>query len=194
MSEQNTARTVGLGAMMTGGARVVQRDRQDRDWYPTPADVTRVLLRRHDLSSEIIWEPCCGDGSMANVFEEFGARTVRSDIHPMCEGAMTQDFLTAEKVPEGVTAIVTNPPYKLAPQFIVRAMSFRPRFCAMFLKSTFWHAIRRRNLWETFPPSHVHFLTWRPDFLNLGAPAMDFIWTVWRSDHEGPTTYSPLHR
>lgn len=193
MKDDKNQKTVGLGAIMTGGARVVQRDRQERDWYPTPPEVTIALLRRFPfLSSMKIWEPCCGDGSMANIFEKFGAETVRSDIHPMCKNATTMDFLTCAALPDGVDAIITNPPYNLAPQFIAKALELKPKFVAMFLKSTFWHAKRRSPLWFQYPPSHILALTWRPDFLGLGAPAMDFAWTVYDNVDSKNKTYYEL--
>jgi len=180
--------------MMTGGARVIQRDRQLRDWYPTPSDVTQALINVHPVAGMTLWEPCCGDGSMSKVLEKAGAVVICSDIMPLIEGAYTQDFLTTTQMPDGATGIVTNPPYKLAAQFIEHAMNMKPDFVAMLLKSTFWHAARRYTIWRKYRPSHIHPLLWRPDFLNLGAPAMDFMWACWIADHSGPTVYEPLPR
>jgi hypothetical protein len=53
--------------------------RQDRDFYPTPAWVTEALLRRVRLP-EGIWEPCCGNGAMAQVLEARGHRIVDTDV------------------------------------------------------------------------------------------------------------------
>lgn len=178
---------------MTGGARVLQRDRQERDWYPTPPDVTAALLRRHLLAGRGVWEPCCGDGAMARVLEEHGAQVYLSDIHPQIDGAETLDFFASKALPAGCDAIITNPPFVKAAEFIWHAMKMQPGFVAVLLKSTFWHAIRRRPLFEAHPPSHVHPLTWRPDFLGLGGPTMDVIWSVWDGSR-GPTIYEPLHR
>lgn len=179
--------------MMAGGARVRQRPRQARDWYPTPVEVTRALARRHGFGGVAVWEPCCGDNAMADVLAGAGARVVSSDIAPLVEGAETLDFLAATGLPTGVTAIVTNPPFKLAAQFIRHALSLRPRFCAILLKSTFWHAVTRRGLYDAHPPSYIHPLTWRPDFLGFGRPTMECMWTVW-IEGQGPTVYEPMHR
>ena len=53
--------------------------RQDRDFYPTPAWVTEALLRRVRLPDGI-WEPCCGNGAMAQVLEAHGHRVVGTDL------------------------------------------------------------------------------------------------------------------
>ena len=58
----------------------------------------------------------------------------------------------------------------------------------------FWHAASRQPLWRRHPPAAVLPLTWRPDFLGLGAPTMEAAWMVWRVDHDGPTEYRPLAR
>ncbi len=111
------------------------------------------------------------------------------------EGADTADFLATRSAPDGCTAIVTNPPYKLAAEFIERALSFDLPFVAILLKSTFWHAKRRQGLFERRPPTHIHPLTWRPDFMNLGAPTMETMWCAWDAGLVGDLpVYQPLHR
>ena len=54
-------------------------ERQDRDFYPTPAWPTEALLRWVRLPNGI-WEPCCGDGAMARVLESQGHRVVGTDL------------------------------------------------------------------------------------------------------------------
>ena len=53
--------------------------RQDKDFYPTPGWVTEALLRRVRLPKGI-WEPCCGDGAMAQVLEGRGHRVAGTDL------------------------------------------------------------------------------------------------------------------
>src|SRR4051794_13085077 len=84
--------------------------RQDRDFYPTPAWVTEALLRRVRLSKGIL-EPCCGNGAMAQVLETHGHRVVGTDLVAQGYGETGRDFLAETHLPDGVTAIVTNPPY-----------------------------------------------------------------------------------
>ena len=69
-----------------------------------------------------------------------GFDVVGSDI---IQGA---DFLG--QAPEaGVSAIITNPPYALAPKFIERAMHFdNIRIVAMLLRTDFDHAASRAHL------------------------------------------------
>jgi hypothetical protein len=85
-------------------------ERQDKNFYPTPAWVTEALLRTVCLPKRI-WEPCCGDGAMARVLESHGHHVVATDLVDRGYGKGGRDFLMESRLPDGVTAIVTNPPY-----------------------------------------------------------------------------------
>ena len=60
---------------------------------------------------EGVWEPCCGDGAMARVLEAHGHRVFATDLVDRSSGEAGCDFLMQSRLPDGVTAIVTNPPY-----------------------------------------------------------------------------------
>jgi hypothetical protein len=90
-------------------------ERQDRDFYPTPAWVTEALLRsvrclthaapaRRDLG-DVLRRWCHGSGVGG------GHRVVGTDLVAQGYGGTGQDFLAETRLPDGVTAIVTNPPY-----------------------------------------------------------------------------------
>jgi hypothetical protein len=163
------------------------------DFYPTPAEVTQTLLHQFpDLfQSKHIWEPACGAGDMSKVL--LTCNTVCStDLHNHGYGTTGQDFLTTP-APPGVTAIVTNPPFRLAAQFIERARSFKVPF-AMLLKSTYWHSKKRHALFTNTGPLAVCPLTWRPVFSPCrgGSPTLDFLWTVWDQQPVTTCSYIPL--
>jgi hypothetical protein len=87
-------------------------ERQEKDFYPTPDWPTEALLRQPEvLLPNGIWEPCCGNGSMARVLEDHGHRVVATDLFDRGYGEGGRDFLMESRLPDGVTAIVTNPPY-----------------------------------------------------------------------------------
>jgi len=81
--------------------------------------------------------------------------------------------------------IITNPPFNLSEQFIRHAIG-QAGVVAMLLKSQYWHAQKRIDLFKEYPPAYVLPLTWRPDFLFdqrangvKGSPTMEVHWTVW---------------
>ena len=85
-------------------------DRQQNDFYPTPAWVTQALLDCVTLRGPV-WEPCCGDGAMARVIEGASQPVIASDLMDRGYGAAGVDFLAATAFPAGCESMVTNPPY-----------------------------------------------------------------------------------
>ncbi|GGR31300.1 SAM-dependent DNA methyltransferase [Deinococcus ruber] len=171
-------------------------DREGTDYYPTPADVTHALLDYLSLPAGTrVWEPACGEGHMAEVLKERGLKTHVTDLHDRGYGRGGVDFL-ATPAPVIVEWIITNPPFSLAEAFIRHALSLELPF-ALLLKGQFWHAARRRTLFEEHRPSHVLPLTWRPDFLmgrKGGSPTMEAAWTVWGASPAQSTVFAPLVR
>lgn len=157
---------------LTGGCK--KENRRALDFYPTPKDVTIALMDFLELPcSTLIWEPAYGNGAMATIIDRY-VTIIYGD-----------DYLTT-KAPENIGAIITNPPFNLSAQFIEKAVK-EADIVAMLLKSQYWHASSRTNLFEKHPPTWVLPLNWRPDFLEherkegdkKGAPTMEVAWSVW---------------
>ena len=162
--------------LATGGDK---SKRRELDFYPTPPEVTRALLDFWRLPRGVIWEPACGDGAMSRVLEDYGYGVISSDLRDSGYGDSGVDFLSCDQ--KSCDAIVTNPPFRASEAFIRRALSIAPNV-AMVLKSQYWHAAKRRQLFAEHPPAYVLPLTWRPDFMGGergGAPTMEVHWTVW---------------
>lgn len=185
---------------LTGGAG--KDKRRELDFYPTPKNVTRALMNfmfkedRFDFNTTI-WEPACGDGSMSEVLKEYCQSVYSSDLRDTGYGDGNIDFLEYSGKVE-FDAIITNPPFNLSAQFIDKANKETRAVC-MLLKSQYWHAKNRADLFFQNPPAYVLPLTWRPDFLEherkvgekKGAPTMEVAWSVWiRGLNE--TKYLPL--
>lgn len=157
-------------------------NRRERDFYPTPPDVTQALIDYLKIPRDkLIWECACGDGDMVEVFQQNGYKCIGTDIK---DG---YDFLTHSV---DCDWIITNPPFNLSEQFIKRAIDLKKPF-AFLLKSQYWHSKRRMKLFEICPPYAVLPLTWRPDFTGQGNSLMDMVWVVWKRP---VTIYEPLER
>lgn len=106
--------------MRQGADRAALRERKD-DHYQTPACATETLARQEALPS-LIWEPCAGRGAISRVLEGLGHTVVKTDLVPYPDsdpGILThQDFLMTYAAPSQCRTIVTNPPFKLADEFI----------------------------------------------------------------------------
>jgi hypothetical protein len=184
-----------LGRMIAGGAG--ERKREAFDYYPTPPEATRALLRvEGDRLRDIgmsIWEPCGRGGAILRELEAAGFKTVGSDIVPdLAENVRELDVLRAEKALAPVA--ITNPPFNIAAQIIVHLLGkLELEYMALLLKATYWHAAERTELFQTYRPARIYALTWRPDFLGQGAPTMDCVWCVW-DGYAATTAYHQLHR
>ena len=111
--------------MKQGASRAKLSERKD-DLYETPASAIRTLIRNEKLPHDI-WEPCAGRGAISRELIAAGHRVIRQDLvaYPGADDGITSgiDFLMETKAPLGVSCIVTNPPYKLADQFIRHGIS-----------------------------------------------------------------------
>lgn len=168
-------------------------DRSKTDFYPTPKNVTVALLDRLKIPKQYkIWECACGQGHMSKVISSYGYDVFSSDLYNTEYGENGIDFLLNDK--KDTDMIITNPPFKLAEEFIRHSIDLQKPF-AMLLKSQYWHSAKRRSLFEQF--KHVFPLTWRPDFLfgqKSGSPTMECIWTVWDKKSADFTIYEPLKK
>jgi hypothetical protein len=104
------------------------------------------------------------------------------------------DFLMEWRAPEGVEAIVTNPPFKLAADFVRHGLALAP-MVAMLLRLNFLESAARSDLIDGGQLARVHVFTDRLPRMhraNWEGPRSSsttaFAWYVWLRDHAGPTT------
>jgi len=160
---------------LTGGGK--KENRRALDFYPTPPEVTIALMEFLKLKPCRIWECASGNGAMADVLKNYGHDVIETDLNT------GTDYLESKY---NVDAIITNPPFNLSAQFIEKALG-EADIVAMVLKSQYWHAKSRTELFEKYKPAYILPLTWRPDFLyqerikggKTGSPTLEIIWTVW---------------
>ena len=107
-----------------------------------------------------------------------------------------QDFLT-QRAPRPFRAIITNPPYELATEFIERALSIMPAdgFVAMLLRTDFDHAKSRQHLfgecaWFWKKVVLTKRIKWFDD--SDGQPSFNHAWYIWAAHSGKPTlAYGP---
>jgi hypothetical protein len=189
-----------LGSIASAIVGAMQKwERKPADFYPTPPDVT-YSLRPHilDLLPEgsRVLEPACGDGAMAMALEECGYEVDGYDLREDSGyGVGNTDYLGSDFTSCAYDAVITNPPFKIADKFIELSLNQAP-VVAMLLKSQYWHAAKRRSLFEKHRPCRVLPLTWRPSFLEKergSSPLMDVMWVIW-SAGSNSTDYYPIRR
>ena len=180
-----------IGAAMNGG--LPANGREADDFYATPAHLTRAICREEQFVGDI-HECACGDGKMSDILIDEGYNVVSTDLvdRGYAHGRGGIDFLTQKK--SLAPNIVTNPPFDKAEAFIRKALSFpQTRKLVLVLPANFWHAKRRRALFEDNRLVRVYALTWRPDFKGLGCPTMNVIVCVWDQVGFG-VEYKQMHK
>lgn len=175
--------------------------RKERDLYETPTWVTEALIE-NCLSADRkpdIWEPAAGNGAIIKPLRDAGFNVHATDLAGRDgETPLMGDFLASVSAPEGVRAIVTNPPYRLAQQFIETALAMmQPRqgLVAMLLRIDFDSASGRKHLFRDCNAWCMKLvLTKRIVWFEGGAsPSFNHCWMVWDWTHCGPATigYAP---
>ena len=109
--------------MRQGASRHALADRGN-DLYETPACCVTAALAAGIFpgADAHVWEPCAGRGAIARELMVAGYRVTRQDLVAY-EGADAGiatpiDFLMERSAPDGVSVIITNPPFKLSDAFI----------------------------------------------------------------------------
>lgn len=184
------------GQILTNSSNTTKR--RDLDFYPTPPEVTQGLVNTGLIPNGSIWEPCCGDGDMSEVLKQTNGEVFSSDIRDTGYQDKVLDFRKVVEDAYSFKSIITNPPFMLSEEFI-RISVDRADFVAVLLKSQYWHAKKRADLFDQYPPAYVYKLTWRPDFMfkerkkliytssedsaaylkKKGSPTMECEWTIW---------------
>jgi hypothetical protein len=155
--------------------------RQPWDFYRTPRPATQALLDRERFQGYIL-EPAAGDGAIVEVLEQGGYKVLSSDIRT------GTDFLVSHRI---VDNLVTNPPYRVAHEFVSHAKRVALKKIAMLLRLDFLHGSGRYELFQdrNFPLARVYVFSRRLQFSpdNTGSPMMSHAWFVWdRSCHGSP--------
>jgi hypothetical protein len=124
------------------------------DPYFTPKEAIRALLALEKIPARV-FDPCCGNGAILNILEDAGHHVSGVDIHDYgWPGTIVKDFLASPSDLRG-TSIVSNPPYKLAQEFIEKVIGEGSPYHAWFLRLNFLESMRRKSFFEQHPPSRL---------------------------------------
>jgi hypothetical protein len=167
------------------------------DLYATPPSAVEALLRVEKIPWRT-WEPAAGRGGIARVLRAHAIEVVASDIALYdFELDFTGDFLTQDRAPPGVEALVTNPPYKLCGRsapFVAHALDLVPHVF-LLMRLSFLESASRSEILERRGLRTVHVFRNRLPMMhrdgwieNKATNAMPFCWMVWSRDYTGPTT------
>ena len=162
------------------------------DLYETPEVATLALLAVEPLPPMIL-EPAYDSGAISKVLRRAGQKVLENDIVDYGLGQdSVQDFLDFKPAPATeIDAIVTNPPYRLAQQFVRRALTLCPRVF-MLLRLTFYESERRKDVLDDAGLIRVHVFRNRLPMMhrdgwtgNRISNPTAFAWFVWERGYTG---------
>lgn len=165
------------------------------DDFPTMPWATRALCEQLEiifgpLADKTCREPAANRGHMVKPLREYFADVSASDVHDYGAGFEVRDYLMP--IPEdAVDWTVTNPPFRLAEQFIHKANRQSRHGVAMIVRSAFLEGIGRyERLFSVMPPAYVFQFTERVvmhkgRLAPEGSTATAYAWLVWAKGCRG---------
>lgn len=180
-----------------GASSHTEEERQQDDYYATdPVAIDKLLTVEKPYP--LIWECACGEGHLSKRLQDFGYIVYSTDL--VDRGYSTGeeiDFLKATSLPKGFNYcdILTNPPYKYAKEFVLKALELvKPgKKVFMFLKLTFLEGKARYiELYSKYPPKTVYVFSERVSCIKNGEGefnhgAVCYAWYVWEKGYTGTT-------
>lgn len=159
------------------------------DDFPTPPWATRALIEhvvapKAVLSSQTCLEPACGAGHMARVLREYFSHVHCSDAYRYGFGEI-RDFLSEPHEPRSYDWVITNPPFRLAEEFLIEALKVARRGVAILARTVFLESVGRYNsIFRDTPPSKFAQFVERVPMVKgrLDAKvttATGYAWFVW---------------
>jgi hypothetical protein len=180
----------------TGNKRDLLANRAN-DLYESPPEAVVALMNVEKIPNKV-WEPACGPGAIVKVMRERGHDVLATDLVDYgspYQDASGVDFLIpgiAESHSQESRAIITNPPFKNAHEFVARALTMAP-YVAMLLRLAFLESEKRRDIIDNAPLARVHVFRKRLPMMhragwdgNHSNSGMAFAWFVWERDYSGP--------
>ena len=186
-----------------GASNHTDKERESDDYYATDPIAVDKLLTVEQPNNRI-WECACGAGHLSEALRTCGYKVYSTDIrdrgYEHFDGEL--DFLTVQDAPfEGYYFdILTNPPYRYAKEFVLKALDLLPNGCRcyMFLKLTFLEGkARYEELFKNYPPCGIYVFSERVlcakngEFERMresGGSCVAFAWFVWEKGYKGETT------
>lgn len=161
--------------------------RHKDDAYFTPAWCTEAIARVIGFHGIRVLDPCCGEGSilsaLATTRPRGHMRGIELDDERAAKAAGLGFHVTARDSlgPESwgqPDAVITNPPFSLAMEFLVRSLrEVGPSGDVVFLLRLAWMASQGRVAFHRAHPSDVYVLPKRPSFTGDGrSDSADYAW------------------
>ncbi len=156
------------------------------DDFPTQPWGTRALMEMLQIDRPgklIVAEPAANRGYMARPLSEYFGTVVASDVHDYGFGYPVKDFLWPSD--DKADWIITNPPFRLAEEFINTALLRANRGVAMLCRTSFSEGVGRYNgIFKNRRPTYIWQFVERLPMVKgrcdpKASTATSYAWYVW---------------
>src|SRR5581483_6449592 len=165
------------------------------DDFPTPPWATRALVEhvitaKASLAAMACLEPACGRGHMAVALADHFKEVTSYDVFDYGFGRVA-DFVKTKYPENSFDWVISNPPFRLGEEFIVRALKIARHGVAMLTRTVFIESVGRyERLFKSIPPSRVAQFTERVPMVKgridkKASTATGYAWLVWEKDRLG---------
>lgn len=158
----------------------VDDKRHKSDFYQTPYCLTNLLLEKEDLIGSVL-EPACGYGAIVKCL-------------PRCDKCYDIGFNFFNET-ESFGTVITNPPFSLAKEFILKAKEVANNKIMFLLPLSYLHGKERYDIIYSdrdFPLKKVYVFTRYPlleDTVREDGKhktgMMVYAWFVWEKGYKG---------
>jgi hypothetical protein len=160
------------------------------DDFPTPPWATRALIehvlphKKSLFTQESCLEPACGVGHMSKVLKTYFQDVQSYDAYHYGFGEI-RDFLTYPYEQNAVDWVITNPPFRLAEEFVLRSHNVAKKGLAMLARTVFLESVGRYNsIFSRFPPTYFAQFVERVPMVkgrldSNATTATGYAWFVW---------------
>ncbi len=170
--------------------RVEAKDSPDD--FPTPPWATRALVEhvladKQSLESQLCLEPACGAGHMANVLKEYFGTVTSSDAYSYGYGEV-RNFLEFPYASASYDWVITNPPFRLAEEFLMEALRVSRNGVAILARTVFLESIGRyESIFQNTPPTKFAQFVERVPMVRgrldkKATTATGYAWFVWEKN------------
>lgn len=186
----------------TSHAVMAQRHepKNSADDFPTPPWATRALLTHvigpaEDLRTKTCLEPACGAGHMSEVLAESFDSVTSSDLYDYGYGEI-RDFLDDTWKPQTYDWVITNPPFRLAEEFVRKSLAVAHIGVAVLARTVFIESLGRyERLFTKSSPTTVAPFVERVPMVRgrldeTASTATAYAWFVWHVGASGDTKLS----
>lgn len=159
------------------------------DDFPTPPWATRALIEyviddRSTIAGMTCLEPACGVGHMSKVLKDHFATVSDADVSDYGYGEV-RDFLKDTYSADSYDWVITNPPFRLAEEFVLQALKIARVGVAILARTVFLESAGRyRAIFQTTPPTKFAQFVERVPMVKgrldkSATTATGYCWLVW---------------